>query len=71
MIPSPELASKIAIWKQKAIDGTLSREEMQEAVLLYRQDRRRAQAASESSRRVKAKAVVPTAKEMLDELDGI
>lgn len=71
MIPSPELQAKIASWRAKAVDGTITKEEMQEAILLMREGRRGAAIASEKSaatRVTKAKAVVPTAEDMLKEL---
>lgn len=71
MIPSPELQSKIALWRQKAVDGTITKEEMQEAILLMRDGRRGAAIASEksaASRVTKAKAIVPSADDMLKEL---
>jgi hypothetical protein len=71
MIPSPELQAKIASWRAKAVDGTITKEEMQEAILLMRQDRRGAAIASEKSaatKVTKAKAVIPSAEDMLKEL---
>lgn len=74
MIPSPEVQSKIALWRQRAIDGTLTKEEMAEAVVLLRQDRRGAAVASEKavSARKKAAAprVVPSADDLLNDLMG-
>ncbi len=66
-----DLDAKIAIWRQKAIDGKLTQEEMREAIALKRADRRAALTASDNSRRAKAKAVVPSAQQLLDELDGL
>jgi hypothetical protein len=71
MIPSPELQAKIASWRAKAIDGTITQDEMREAIALMRQGRVGAAIASEksaASRVVKAKAVVPSAEDMLKEL---
>lgn len=68
---SPETLSRIAILRQKAADGTASLEEMREAVRLLRGDRRAAATSSESSRRSKAKAVIPNADDMLGELEGL
>lgn len=36
---TPELNAKIAVWRQRAIDGTLSKEEMREAINLMRMGR--------------------------------
>lgn len=68
---SPEVASKIAGWRQKALDNTLTREEMAEAIRVMRQDRVGAAVASAKSRTAKAKAEIPTADDLLSELDGL
>jgi plasmid rolling circle replication initiator protein Rep len=65
---TPEIQSKIAVWRQKALDGTLTLEEMKEAVKLMREGRVSAASASDSSRRKTAKAEIKSADEMLDEL---
>lgn len=70
---SPELQSKIALWRQKANDGTLTLEEQKEAILLLRAGRKNAltaQAAS-ASKTKKAKAAIPDADSLLDELGGL
>jgi len=64
-----ELQQKIAIWRQKSAEGTLTLDEMREAVVLLREGRRSAAtAASTGARRAKAKAAIPSADDMLDEL---
>lgn len=71
---SLETQSKIAIFRQKAIDGTLTKEDMIEAVKIMRGDRKAAASATASSgtsRRAKAKAEIKSADEMLDELDKL
>ncbi len=65
---TPEIQAKIAIWRQKAIDNSLTLEEMKEAIALLRQGRVSAAASSESARRAKAKAAVPSADDLLSEL---
>lgn len=65
---SPELQSKIATWRAKAVNGTLSPEEMKEAILALRADRVGAAVASAASKRTKAKAEIPSADDMLSEL---
>ena len=65
---TPELLSKIAIWRAKALDGRLTEAEMAEAVLALRADRVGAQIASDSSRRKKAKAEIPSAEDLLKEM---
>jgi len=68
---TPELNAKIAIWRAKAVEGTLTLEEMREAVLAMREGRKGASVTSEQSRRTKAKAQIKSADEMLDELGSI
>lgn len=70
MILSPTVASKLAIWRQKAVDNTLSREEMKEAILLLRGDRRSAAVASVTSKAKKAKAEIPDGDDLLKDLLG-
>lgn len=65
---SPELQSKIALWRQKAVAGTLSPDEMREAILALRQDRIGASIASAASKRTKAKAEIPDADDLLAEM---
>lgn len=66
----PLLQSKIALWRAKALDGTITIEELREAVAAMRQDRKSAAVASDKSRRAKAKAEIPSADDMLGELGG-
>ena len=68
---SPELSAKIAVWRQKSLDGTITIEEQREAVRLMREGRLAAAQASSASKRIKAKAEVPSADDLLNELDGI
>ena len=65
---TPELQAKIAIWRQKAVDGTLTVEEMKEAILALRAGRVSAAHASEASRRKAAKVAIPSADDLLAEL---
>ncbi|HQR20773.1 MAG TPA: hypothetical protein PKV98_07895 [Burkholderiaceae bacterium] len=65
---SPELASKIATWRAKAIAGTLTQEEMREAIIALRADRVGAAIASDKSKRAKAKAEIPDAGDLLKEM---
>lgn len=67
---SPELASKIEIWRAKAINGTLSAEEMREAIIALRADRVGASVASDKSRTSKRKADAPNALDLLGEMMG-
>lgn len=67
---NPELQSKIQLWRQKAINGNLTQEEMTEAILALRADRVGASVASEKSRRAKAKVEIPTADDLIAGLLG-
>ena len=68
---SPELAAKIATWRAKSLDGTITMEEMREAVKQMREGRLAASQASANSKRSKAKAAVSNADDLLNELDEI
>jgi transposase-like protein len=65
---TPERQAQVSLWRQQAIDGTLSLEDMKAAVLVLREGRMGAAAASDASRTKKAKKVVKTADELLGEL---
>lgn len=51
---SPELSAKIAVWRQKARDNTLTREEQREVIIALREGRVTASAVSAKSRAKKA-----------------
>lgn len=68
---SPELLAKIAVWRQKAVDRTLTTEDQKEAIAAIRGERKSAAVSSEQSKRTKAKAAVPDAKSLLSELGGL
>lgn len=65
---SPELTSRIQIWRQRARDGVLTEADMAEAINALRGERRGAAMASDNARRKTAKAAVPDADSMLREL---
>jgi len=69
---TPELNAKVALWRQQLADGKLTPAEeealMVEAVKVLRAGRVGAAIASDSSRRAKAKAVIPSADDMLAEM---
>jgi hypothetical protein len=68
---TPELQSKIAIWRSKCLDCTITEAEMIEAIAALRQGRVSAAYASEGSRAKKAKAMIPSADDLLDELGNL
>lgn len=65
MTPDP---AKIAEWRARAAEGTLSLEEMREAIEALRAGRVSAAYTSEASRRKKAVAAIPVADDLLAEL---
>ena len=68
---SPELTSKIQIWRAKAAENRLTEEDMKEAINALRADRMGAAMASAKSTRAKAKAEIPSADDLLGELGAI
>jgi hypothetical protein len=68
---TPEMMSQIGIWRQKAAEGTLTLEEMRQAILALRGDRRGAAVASEKSRKAKAPKAEVRADDLLSELEGL
>ncbi len=70
---SPELQAKLASWRLRAAEGTLTLEEMKEAIKFLRQDRVSAgrAAATTASKRKKAFAEIPAADDMLADLEGL
>ena len=66
---SPEVQVEIAHLRAKSIAGTMTLEDMKKAVALLRGERRSAVASSESSKRKKAKKIVKSADQLLEELD--
>ena len=66
-----ELQQKIFNWRQRAADGTLTIEEMKEAVVYLRAGRVAAAVASAASGKGKSKKPAPAAGDMLDELEGL
>ena len=67
---TPELNQKIAAWRQKAVDGTLTLEEMKEAIVALQAGRVSASIASATSKSKKAPMNVPSADSLMDELFG-
>lgn len=70
-VQSLNTLSRIAQLRAKSLSGELTREEMKEAINLMRGDRKNAARASESSKRKVAKAAIPDADTMLNELEGL
>jgi hypothetical protein len=71
MALDPEIQSKLALWRAKAADGTITLDDMKAAIICLRANRKAAQLANESSGRKAAKKPTRSADEMLDELEGL
>lgn len=65
---SAELQAKIAVWRQRCKDGTMTVDDYKTAMMEIRGDRKSSAHASEQSKRTKAKAAVPDAKALLADL---
>jgi hypothetical protein len=69
---SSEIQAKVAMWRRKSIEGTLSPEEMREAVDLLRAGRTSAaMTAAAAKKRTKAAKAIVSADDLLDELGGL
>ena len=69
---APEVAAKISVIRQKMVEGVATLEELKEAVVMMRGDRKIAMSAPTGGKKsaAKPKAVV-NADDMLNELDNI
>ena len=65
---SPELQSKIALWRQRAAEGTMTQDDYREAITLLREGRLAAAHAAASS---KGKKPPVDGDSLLDELSGL
>jgi hypothetical protein len=68
MAQSPELLMKIAEWRARALDGTITPEDMKEAIISLREGRVSACFASAASRAKGGKNPIPSAEELLERL---
>ena len=68
---SAELQSKIASWRIKAAEGTLTLDEMREGIKYLRSDRMSAATSAAKTRLTKAKSAAPVAEDMLADLEGL
>ena len=71
---TPEAQAQILLWRQKALEGTLSLEEMKQAIALLRSGRGAASAASAKAKAAKTAAKPKTAVDsdkLLDELGDL
>jgi len=67
---SPELQSKIALWRQRAAEGTMTQDDYREAITLLREGRLAAAHAAASSKG-KGKKPPVDGDSLLDELSGL
>ncbi len=69
---TPELQAQVAVWRARALEGTLTLDELKQSTALLREGRVTAAQASDSAKRSarqkKAKATVLSAEEMEKEL---
>jgi len=65
---TPEIQAKVLLWRARAEAGTLSTEEMKEAILILREGRIGASVASDKSRAKKAAKVILNADDLLKEI---
>jgi len=65
---TPEMQSKLAIWRQKAADGSISIEEMRQAVRELRAGRQAAIQTASAAKRSSAKTPTRSAEDLLGEL---
>lgn len=68
-LPSPELINKVAEWRRKMADGTITLQEQKEAIIALRQNRMAAAAASTKSKKPSSKKPTKSADDLLSELD--
>lgn len=71
---SPEIQLKIQEWRAKAREGSLTQDEMREAIAVLRKDRGAipsATAGSKTTRERKAAAAKPDSDALLGELDNL
>ena len=71
---SPEMNTKVQLWRQKARDGSLTQDEMREAIAALRADRAKSAGTSAVSREKKATTRAKknvNSDDLLSELDGL
>lgn len=71
---SPELQAKVQLWRQKSREGTLTQEELREALAALREGRLQAAATSATSKartaKTRANAAV-NSDDLLNQLEGL
>jgi hypothetical protein len=73
-VQSPELQSKLALWRSRAQDGTITLAELQEAIRLMRADRHAAldaQLKSSSKTKTSSKKAPVDTQKLLNDLENL
>lgn len=68
---APDISLKIAQWRQQAAEGTLTQDAMKEIILVLRENRMQAATTSASTKRKTAAKTIPSAGDLLSELEGL
>lgn len=68
---SPTDEARVAILRQKNLDGTAEMADYKEFVAILRQGRASAVASATAKRKSAAKAAIPSADDLLSELEGL
>jgi hypothetical protein len=71
MAIDPVLQSKLAIWRAKAQEGTITLSEMKDAIICLRMGRKSAVEASAAARKSTSKRAPPSATAVQDALAGL
>jgi len=71
MTVTPELSAKITYWRHSLAEGTITQEEMKEAIRALREGRLAAGQATSAAKRKKAIIAIPHADDLLGEIDSI
>jgi hypothetical protein len=68
MAQSPELLAQLSIWRSKSLDGTMTVDDMREAIIALRDGRVSACFASKAARVKVVKNPLPSAEDLLEKL---
>ena len=66
-----DINAKVALWRQKHADGTLTLDDTRDFIKILRAGRLSALNSSEAGKRARAKAAIPNADDLLGELEGL
>lgn len=74
MAISPEAQAQVQLWRQKAREGSLTQDEMRQAIAILRQDRVAASGTSDKAKTTRATSRAKkniNSDDLLGELDGL